>query len=264
MSFRLLRKRSFMDWKDRKEKPVGRMNEDAELRVVENGPVRVALQVKRKGRNSEITQTFSLSKGESGKRLEVTNKLDWQSREVSLKAAFPLTVANENATYNLGVGTIARSNNNEKKFEVPSKEWFDLTDKSGRYGVSILEDCKYGSDKPADNTVRLTLLYTPAAKHYVYQSTQDWGIHDFKYAIYGHKGNWNTAETPWQAKFLNEPLLAFESPKHEANTCIWYHTHTIRWSRCGQCGCNRSKVRRRYIDVGRSSNRRKRSSDRFG
>lgn len=204
-----------MDWKDRKEKPVGRMNEDAELRVVENGPVRVALQVKRKGRNSEITQTFSLAKGESGKRLEVTNKLDWQSREVSLKAAFPLTVANENATYNLGVGTIARSNNNEKKFEVPSKEWFDLTDKSGRYGVSILEDCKYGSDKPDNNTVRLTLLYTPAAKHYVYQSTQDWGIHDFKYAIYGHKGNWNTAETPWQAKYLNEPLLAFESSKHE-------------------------------------------------
>lgn len=207
-----------MDWKDRQKPPVDFMNKEAELAVAEQGPVRVTLQVKRKGLNSEITQLFSLAVGEAGRRLEVTNKIDWQSREVSLKASFPLTVSNENATYNLGVGTIARGNNNEKKFEVPSKEWFDLTDKSGKYGVSILEDCKYGSDKPDNNTVRLTLLYTPNASSFggsfIYQSTQDWGIHDIRYAMYGHSGDWSQAESPWQAKFFNQPLVAFEAPKH--------------------------------------------------
>jgi len=207
-----------MDWNDRQKAPFDFMNKEAELTVVEQGPVRVTLQVKRKGQNSEITQLFSLSTGDAGKRLEVTNKIDWQSREVSLKASFPLTVSNENATYNLGVGTIARGNNNEKKFEVPSKEWFDLTDKSGKYGVSILEDCKYGSDKPNNNTLRLTLLYTPNASaaggSFIYQSTQDWGIHDIRYAVYGHKGDWSKAESPWQAKFFNQPLIAFEAPKH--------------------------------------------------
>jgi len=63
--------------------------------------------------------------------------------------------------------------------------------------------------------LRLTLLYTPAANYYVYQSTQDWGIHDFKYAVYGHKGDWDNAESPWQAKFFNQPLMAFEAPKHD-------------------------------------------------
>lgn len=207
-----------MDWKDRQKAPIDFMDKDAELKIVEQGPVRVILQVKRKGQNSEITQYFSLVAGEAGKRLEVTNKIDWQSREVSLKASFPLTVSNENATYNLGVGVISRGNNNEKKFEVPSKEWMDLTDNSGKYGVSILEDCKYGSDKPDNNTLRLTLLYTPRAtafdNAFIYQSTQDWGIHDIKYAIYSHKGNWSQAETPWQAKFLNQPLIAFETTKH--------------------------------------------------
>ena len=207
-----------MDWKDRQKAPIDFMDKDAELKIVEQGPVRVTLQVKRKGQNSEITQYFSLAAGEAGKRLEVTNKIDWQSREVSLKASFPLTVSNENATYNLGVGVISRGNNNEKKFEVPSKEWMDLTDNSGKYGVSILEDCKYGSDKPDNNTLRLTLLYTPRAtafdNAFIYQSTQDWGIHDIKYAIYSHKGNWSQAETPWQAKFLNQPLIAFETTKH--------------------------------------------------
>jgi len=205
-----------MDWKDRRKAPIDFMDKDAVLTVVEQGPVRITLQVQRKGRNSEITQLFSLAAGEAGKRLEVANKIDWQSREVSLKASFPLAVSNENATYNLGVGTITRGNNNEKKFEVPSKEWFDLTDKAGKYGVSILEDCKYGSDKPDDNTLRLTLLYTPQAPNsFKYQSTQDWGIHDFKYAVYGHKGDWSKAQSHWQAKFFNQPLLAFETPKHE-------------------------------------------------
>jgi len=208
-----------MDWKDRQKGPVDFMDKNCIITVVEQGPVRITLQVQRKGQNSEIKQLFSLSAGEAGKRLEVTNKIDWQSREVSLKASFPLNVSNENATYNLGVGTISRGNNAPKKFEVPSKEWFDLTDKSGKYGVSILEDCKYGSDKPDNNTLRLTLLFTPRAtalhNSVPYQSTQDWGIHDVKYAIYGHKGSWSQAESPWQAKFFNQPLIAFEVPKHD-------------------------------------------------
>ena len=210
-----------MDWKDRQKPAIDYMNKDAVITIIENGPVRATLQVKRKGLNSEITQLFSLSVGNAGKRLEVSNKIDWQSREVSLKAAFSLAVSNENATYNLGVGTISRGNNNEKKFEVPAKEWIDMTDKSGKYGVSILEDCKYGSDKPNDNTLRLTLLYTPKIdpgwSWLTYQSTQDWGIHDVKYAVYGHSGDWTTAESPWQAKFFNQPLIAFESTKHNGN-----------------------------------------------
>jgi alpha-mannosidase len=204
-----------MDWKDRKNPPVDFMDKEASVRIVENGPVRIAIEVKRKGMNSEITQTISLSAGEGGKRVEITNEADWQSRGVSLKAAFPFTAVNSNATYNMGVGTIQRNNNNEKKFEVPSKEWFDLTDKSDNYGVSVLEDCKYGSDKPDDNTLRLTLLFTPNTdKRYVLQNSQDWGIHNFKYGLYAHKGNWAEGLSPWQGKFINQPLMTFEVGKH--------------------------------------------------
>ncbi len=152
------------------------------------------------------------------KGVEVDNRLDWQSKEVSLKAAFPLNVSNEMATYNLGVGTIQRGTNNPKKFEVPSKEWFDLTDQSGSHGVTVLEDCKYGSDKPDDHTLRLTLLYTPGVDNaFVYQGTQDWGIHEFRYGIYSHKGDWVSGESSWQGAFFNQPVLAFEAGKHAGN-----------------------------------------------
>ena len=207
-----------MDWKDRKKPAIDVMDKDAKVSIDEQGPVRVSFKITRSGRGSDITQFVGLSAGEAGKRVEVTNKINWHSQKVSLKASFPLTISNNNATYNLGVGTIERSNNNEKKFEVPSKEWFDLTDKSGKYGVTILEDCKYGSDKPNDSVLRLTLLYTPGVNQSwrwcTLQGTQDWGIHDIRYAIYGHKGNWTNGQSQWQGQFFNRPLLAFESDAH--------------------------------------------------
>lgn len=204
-----------MDWADRKNPPIGQMNKDVSVKIIENGPVRVAIQIMKKGQNSEIVQVISLSAGEAGKIVEVKNKIDWQSKAVSLKAAFPLTVVNEFATYGLNTAAVQRTTNNAVKFEVPGRKWIDLTDCSGSYGVSILEDCKYGSDKPDNSTLRLTLMYTPKANSYVYQGTQDWGIHEFKYGIYPHSGDWSYAGTTWKAQFLNNPPLAFEVPKHD-------------------------------------------------
>lgn len=221
-----------MDWNDRKNPPAGFMDKEVKIRIVEQGPVRVALEVTRKGFNSEISQIISLALGEAGKVIEVRNKIDWQSKEVSLKAAFPTTVVNEFATYSLNTAAIKRLTNNEVKFEVPGRQWIDITDRSDNYGVSILEDCKYGSDKPDNSTLRLTLMYTPKAVDFYYQGSQDWGIHDFKYGIYAHVGDWVYAMTPWRGSFLNNPPLAFETSKHEGNlgrevSLIKINTHQV-------------------------------------
>jgi alpha-mannosidase len=207
-----------MDWKDQSKPPVGYVNGPAEIKIIESGPVRVCIRVTRSSRNSIFKQYIRLGGGQAGKIVEVENRVEWQTGSCSLKAEFPLTVSNPNATYNLGLGTLERSNNDEKKYEVPSHEWFDLTDTSGNYGVSILQDSKYGSDKPADNIVRLTLLYSPNTddrNDYTEQCWQDWGKHEIKYAIYGHKGNWADGMTSWQARRLNQPLTAFEAPAHK-------------------------------------------------
>ena len=58
--------------------------------------------------------------------------------------------------------------------EVASHQFVDLTDKSGTYGVTILTDCKNASDKPNENTLRLTLVRTPGTQGgYTDQGTQD-------------------------------------------------------------------------------------------
>ncbi|HKE31873.1 MAG TPA: glycoside hydrolase family 38 C-terminal domain-containing protein, partial [Candidatus Angelobacter sp.] len=130
-----------------------------------------------------------------------------------------LTAKNPQATYNWDVGTIQRGNNDEKKFEVASHQWFDLTDASGTYGVAVLSDCKYGSDKPDDNTLRLTLIYTPGlgggnGGSYSDQLTQDWGHHEFIYGLAAHAGDWRKEQSDWQALRLNQPLMAFRALPH--------------------------------------------------
>jgi alpha-mannosidase len=161
-------------------------------------------------------QTISLSAGDGGKRVEFGNAIDWKTRESNLKATFPLTASNVMATYNWDIGTIERPTAQPKKFEVPSHQWIDLTDMSGKYGATILTDCKNGSDKPTDNTLRLTLLRTPGvAGGYPDEATQDIGHHEFFYGFAGHSADWRSSQTDWQAQRLNAPLFAFSTSKHD-------------------------------------------------
>src|SRR5256885_15201473 len=84
------------------------------------------------------------------------------------------------------------------------------------FGATIPTDCKNGSDKPNDNTIRLTLIRTPGtAGGYHDQGTQDIGHHEFVYGIAGHAGGWRDRQTDWQGEGLNAPLIAFEEFKHK-------------------------------------------------
>ena len=206
-----------MDWKDQQTPPRGYFAPPARVRVIENGPARIAVQVQRDAEDSHVAQIIRLSAGDAGNRVEFADTLDWRAKACCLKAVFPLSVANPLATYNWEVGTIQRGNNDPKKYEVPSHQWFDLTDTRGDYGVTVLSDCKYGSDKPDDKTLRLTLVYTPdasCAPRNFDQSTQDWGRHEIAYGLAGHVGDWRGAKTDWQALRLSQPLIAFPSPGH--------------------------------------------------
>ena len=205
-----------MDWTDQQKPPRALVGGTAKVEVVEDGPVRVAVRVVRETEGSKFSQTIRLSTGDAGNRVEFSDVVDWKTANANLKATFPLTAANAKATYNWDIGTIERGNNDERKFEVPSHQWFDLTDRSGKFGVTILSDCKYGSDKPDDNTLRLTLLRTPGIgprAGYADQSTQDWGRHEIVYGLASHAGDYRRAQTDWHAQRLNQPLIAFESSK---------------------------------------------------
>jgi alpha-mannosidase len=204
-----------MDWDQEQAAPKAFVAGPAKIRVVENGPARVAVEISRETAGSRFVQTVRLSAADAGRRVEFWNTVDWNTKESNLKATFPLTASNEMATYNWDIGAIERPTAEPKKFEVPSHQWIDLTDMGGEYGATILTDCKNGSDKPNDHTLRLTLIRTPGTRgSYPDQGTQDIGHHEFVYGIAGHAKGWRESQTDWQAQRLNDPLIAFEAPRH--------------------------------------------------
>jgi alpha-mannosidase len=204
-----------MDWDQEQAAPKTYVSGPAKIQIVENGPARVAVRVSRETAGSKFVQTISLSAGDAGKRVEFANVIDWNTKQSNLKATFPLTASNETATYNWDIGTIQRPTAQPKKFEVPSHQWIDLTDASGSFGATILTDCKNGSDKPNDHTIRLTLIRTPGTSGgYADQGTQDIGHHQFIYGIAGHAEGWREAGTDWQGQRLNDSLIAFQTSPH--------------------------------------------------
>jgi alpha-mannosidase len=204
-----------MDWDQEQAEPKAYVGGPARIRVVESGPVRVAVEVSRESAGSKFVQTIQLSAGDAGKRVEFANTVDWNTKESNLKATFPLAASNQMATYNWDIGTIERPTAQPRKFEVPSHQWIDLTDASGEFGATVLTDSKNGSDKPNDDAIRLTLIRTPGTRGgYADQATQDIGHHEFIYGITGHAADWRHAETDWQGQRLNDPLIAFQASRH--------------------------------------------------
>jgi len=214
-------------WKDISKPARSVAANPVQIRVVENGPLRIAIEVVREHEGSKIAQRIRLSAGNDGNRVDVANHLDWKTRGALFKAAFHLSASNPKATYNLDLGTIQRGNAHEKQYEVPTHAWMDLTDDSGTYGVSILTGSKYGSDKPDDNTLRLTLIHSPDTEEWDDETIdwgrtkemrwQDWGRHEFNYAITGHQGDWRDGQTHWEALRFEQRPAAFVVPKYRGD-----------------------------------------------
>lgn len=188
------------------------------IEVTENGPARIAVTITRQLDSSTFVQIVRLASEGARDRVEIANSIDWHEPNATLKAMFPLTVHDDSATYNWDVGTIERGTAYDRKFEVPSHQFIDLTDRSGAYGITILTEKKNGSDKPDDHTIGLTLLrspgISPGGRGYSDQSSQDWGHHEFVYGIAGHTGDYRAAGTDWQAWRLDDPMMTFSAQKH--------------------------------------------------
>ncbi|MCA1595653.1 MAG: glycosyl hydrolase-related protein, partial [Chloroflexi bacterium] len=126
-----------------------------------------------------------------------------------------MTATNPKAVYDLGLGTIGRTNARPDLYEVNAQQWAGITDAGGRYGLAVLRNDKYGWDKPDDNTLRLTLIRTPeSGRQYQHQETNDIGHHEFDYALAGHTGDWRRGRIPQRAARFNQPLRAFQTTPH--------------------------------------------------
>jgi len=169
---------------------------------VEAGPLRATLEIRRRILGSDYVQRISLQHNSPG--LDFDTTIDWRERHILLKVAFPVDVFSPVATYEIQWGNVQRSTHRSTswdwaRFETCAQKWIDLSE--GDYGVSLLNDCKYGHDVK-DNVMRISLLRSPTAP----DPEADQGEHRFTYSLLPHSGSWG-ASTIAAAYALNDPII---------------------------------------------------------
>jgi alpha-mannosidase len=183
--------------------PLADIGEAEPVRVIENGPVRAGVEVRRRFLHSTLVQRIYLYA--HSPRVEFVTEVDWHEHQTLLKVAFPVAVNARAATYEIQHGAIERPTHRNTpwdaaQFEVCAHKWADLSE--GDYGVSLLNDCKYGHDIHG-NVLRLTLIKSGTHP----DPDADQGRHVFTYALLPHTGDWRN-ETVDEAFALNYPLLS--------------------------------------------------------
>lgn len=167
------------------------LTEADSIEVVESSPLKGVVRVVRHFNKSTITQDIILEKDK--RTLDFETAVDWYEREKVLKAQFPVNIRSRMASCEIAHGaaeypTHANTSYDLVKFEFCAHKWADLSE--GGYGVSILNDCKYGYNV-RDNMMKITLMRGPVCP----DPTGDIGRSTFRYSLYPHEGNWRDAQT---------------------------------------------------------------------
>lgn len=184
-----------------------------QISLVASGPLEARIRVKRDlGSNSTFIQDIVL--GSESRRIDFETKINWREKHRILKVSFPVNIYSTQAHYDIPGGYLARSTHRntsweKAQFEVPGHKWVDLSEPG--YGVSLLNDCKYGYEL-VDNDIRLTLLKSPLAP----DPSADQDIQVFTYSLYPHLGNLVEAGIPQRGFELNTEPRVFDIKQIES------------------------------------------------
>ena len=143
----------------------------------------------------------------SSPRVDFETTVDWNDKHRLLKTVFDTSVRAEYSVHEIQFGNVKRPTNRntevqQARFEVSNHKYTDISEPS--YGISILNDCKYGLSV-LDSNISLT-LHKGGSKP---DPRGDKGVHKFTYSFYPHTGTFCAENTVHEAYYLNNPVLSF-------------------------------------------------------
>ncbi|MBS6195791.1 MAG: alpha-mannosidase [Clostridiales bacterium] len=182
---------------------------DGEAKITELGELRMKLEFAYHFHRSSIRQEMVLYRDSA--RIDFRTWVDWREEHKLLKTAFYTDVRAVKASYDIQFGYVERPTHkntswDRAKFEVCGHKWADLSESD--YGVSLLNDCKYGYNIEG-SAIKLSLLRSPKAP----DPQADMGEHTFTYSLYPHAGNIAACDTVAEAEKLNLPVTVFAGVK---------------------------------------------------
>lgn len=176
------------------------------VKIIEKGPLRCVIRFSWEYMDSTINQDMTLYS--KNRRIDFKTHVDWHEQHQLLKVAFPVSIHSAEATYDIQFGNVKRPTHwntswDYARFETVGHQWVDLSERG--YGVSLLNDCKYGHDIK-DNVIRLSLIKSATSP----DIEADRGEHIFTYSLYPHSGDWCQGKTVQAAWELNNPMHYLE------------------------------------------------------
>ena len=128
------------------------------LRWTDVGAVSATLELERCISSSLIRQKIRFYA--NSRRIDFETYVDWHEHQHLLKVHFPVDVHTDEATFEIQFGNLKRKVHTNTswdvaRFESCGQKWMDLSE--GHYGVSLLNDCKYGHSVK-DGCIGLTLI----------------------------------------------------------------------------------------------------------
>lgn len=176
------------------------------VELIEDGNIKAVIRFKYKYMNTTISQDMIVYANSN--RIDFKTNVDWKEKKQLLKVAFVVDIRSTMATYDVQFGNVKRPTHwntswDRARFESVAQQWVDLSERN--YGVSLLNNCKYGHDIK-DNVMRLTLL--KSATHP--DPVQDQGEQNFTYSLLPHSGDFIDGNTVKHAYELNQPLKSIK------------------------------------------------------
>ncbi len=196
---------------------IGNFHPTGPVILEENGLIYAKLRLDSAFGNSFAHQTIFLYK--HLRRIDFELAIDWQEQFKMLKLSFPIRLTEKEleGTFEVPFGTIQRP---LLGTEEPLQRWMDVSgvyqnenEEEIPYGVSLLNDSKYGGDI-LNSEMRLTILRSPIFAKHSHGIPDDLSGLDFidqgeqtiRYSLVPHYGGWEDAHSPRVAFAFNNPL----------------------------------------------------------
>jgi alpha-mannosidase len=208
----------------------------AQIRILENGPLRVRWEVDGKIAGTAFRQLFTVSQGE--RRIDTHLEIDWQHNtgigqspetlrahtldkafyndSFKLQALFPVSLPRQkiyrNAPFDVLQSRLPSTffNSWDSIKNVVLLNWVDLTDGSDESGMALLSDHTTSYSHGPQYPLGLTVQYSGKGVFDCNYTLQ--GRTVLNYALVPHDGKWDKAGIWTTGARWNEPLLAKVAP----------------------------------------------------
>jgi len=160
------------------------------IKILEKGPLRASIEIKREYNNCQTRERISLYR--DFEWIDFSMEIIWAEPFRMLKVAFPLNLNNTRSFYEIPFANIERPTDGT---EQPMQRWLEMRGRNKKnkpYRIGITGKT-IGAADVSDSEIRLTLLRSPlfgymnsnGMNEEVDLPVNDQGLHNFEYRLFG-------------------------------------------------------------------------------